>query len=502
MILLNLSALKLEIAGALGNAENADGVGATALCPPALKSDNDIALLDNAEGKSLSKTVLDTVVDVLLPLGVVLRTRVRVEEGVAATVQVNVAGSVWIAGDGKDRAAWAVLADETGGGTASRHEQDGTSALLERGGNGSHGDGLVGIGGDGSEGSHLVEEGNVRNALLGKVCGLSHHLDSLNGVGTFGGLSGKHDTVSTVKNGIGNVGNLGTGGSVVDDHRLEHLSSADHRLAGNVALGDHHLLSHEDLRSGDLDTKVATSNHDTIGLLQDLVKVLDTLVVLDLGDNLDVGTLLAEDLTDGADIGTASDERGEDHVELLLDGELNVLLVLLRDGREVDLGHGKVDTLLGREDTVVNGADLDELLALDGEDLEGKDTVVDEDGSANFDLVGKVLVVDVEVLETALLSVSIVGGDVELVAHVDLDIFTVDHDTGSHLGALGIKSDGKGTTRGLSNNGASVVDDRLKVLMRTVRSIETDNVHTGLTESTEHLDIVGLGADGSDDRSI
>ncbi|KAI3479451.1 hypothetical protein L1887_58469 [Cichorium endivia] len=395
-LLAGVGALELEVTGALGHAEDADRVGAATLCPPALQSDDDIALLDDAEVERLGEAVLDAVVNVLLPLGVVLGAGVGVEEGVAAAVQVHVAGSVRVAGDGEDRAAGAVLADQTSGVTAGRHEQDGTSVLLERGGDGGHGDGLVGVGGDGGERAHLVEEGHVRDALLGEVCSLGHHLDGLDGVCALGGLSGKHDAVRTVQNGVGDVRNLGTRGAVVDDHRLEHLRGADDGLAGDVALGDHHLLGHEHLGSGDLDTKVTTSNHDTIRLLEDLVKVLHTLVVLDLGDDLDVRALLAEDLADGADIAAAADERGEDHVEVLLDGELNVLPVLVRDGGQVDLGHGKVDTLLGGEDAVVDGAHLDELVALDGEHLEREDTVVDEDGSADLDLVGEVLVVDVE----------------------------------------------------------------------------------------------------------
>lgn len=85
---------------------------------------------------------------------------------------------------------------------------------------------------------------------------------------------------------------------------LEHLSGTDDWLSGDVALGNHHLLSHEDLRGRDLNTEISSSNHDTIGLLQDLVKVLNTLLVLNLGNDLDVGTFGTEDLSDLLDIVT------------------------------------------------------------------------------------------------------------------------------------------------------------------------------------------------------
>lgn len=41
--------------------------------------------------------------------------------------------------------------------------------------------------------------------------------------GTFGGFSGKHDAVRSVKDGIGDITSLGTGRAGVDDHRLKHL---------------------------------------------------------------------------------------------------------------------------------------------------------------------------------------------------------------------------------------------------------------------------------------
>lgn len=41
-------------------------------------------------------------------------------------------------------------------------------------------------------------------------------LTSLHRVFALGSLTGQHDTVGSVENGVGDVGNLGTGGSRVD----------------------------------------------------------------------------------------------------------------------------------------------------------------------------------------------------------------------------------------------------------------------------------------------
>lgn len=224
-----------------------------------------------------------------------------------------------------------------------------------------------------------------------------HHLDSLLGVVTLGGLTRQHDAVGTVQNGVANIADLSTGRARVVGHRLEHLGSADNGLAGNVALGDHHLLGNEDLSGRNLDTKVTTGNHDTVGLLQDLVEVVDTLLVLNLGNDLDLLAILAEDLTNGLDVAAAADKRGKDHVDLVLDTEPQVGLVLLGEGGKVNVGLGEVDTLLRRDLAVVQALAPQVLVVHNLEDGERENTVVDVDDAASLDHLGDVLVVDVPV---------------------------------------------------------------------------------------------------------
>ena len=140
---------------------------------------------------------------------------------------------------------------------------------------------------------------------------------------------------------------------------LKHLSGDDNGLANDIALGNHHFLSEEDLTSRNFNTKVATSDHDTVGHCQNLVKVLNTLLVLNLDDDLDVGTVGTENLSDVTDVLSATDEGSEDHVNTVLDTELKILLVLLRESGKVDIGLREVDALTGAEGSVVESPDLD-----------------------------------------------------------------------------------------------------------------------------------------------
>ena len=55
-----------------------------------------------------------------------------------------------------------------------------------------------------------------------------------------------------------------------------------------VALLDHHLLSQENLLCWDLHAQVSSRNHDGIGLLQNVIKVLDAFLILHFADDLDL----------------------------------------------------------------------------------------------------------------------------------------------------------------------------------------------------------------------
>ena len=114
---------------------------------------------------------------------------------------------------------------------------------------------------------------------------------------------------------------------------LKHLGRDDYRLADNVALCNHHLLCQENLAGRDLDTKVTTSNHDTVRLFQDLVEVGNTLLVLNFNNNLDVGTIGSKNGADVPDVLPAADKRRKNHINPILNTKLEILFVLIGERR-------------------------------------------------------------------------------------------------------------------------------------------------------------------------
>lgn len=331
-----------------------------------------------------------------------------------------------------------VLANSFSANLRGGQDQDGACVLLERSIDSGNGASLGGRHRDGGETSELVESADVWDSNLCNQASLVHHGDGLLWIVTLGGFTGQHDTVSTVQDGVTNIADFSTSWTWVVGHGLEHLCGANDGLASDVALGDHHLLSDEDLGRWNFDTKISTGDHDTISLLEDLVEVVHTLLVLNLGNDLDVLAILAENLADGGDVASTTDERSEDHVDSIFDTESQIVLVLLGESWQIDVGLGQVDTLTGGNLAVVDGAALEVLLVNDIKDLECEDTVIYVDGTALLDHLGDVLVVDIPIgapgqhtvslspstdclhgLVVALGSIRIVGGDGDLVTGTD-----------------------------------------------------------------------------------
>ena len=93
----------------------------------------------------------------------------------------------------------------------------------------------------------------------------------------------------------------------------------------HVLLGKEHLLGRQ------LHTEVAASHHDAVHLFQDFFVILQSLLILDFGDNLNVLQLGTQDLADVVDIGGFADEGRCDAIHSVMLREIdNVVNVLLR----------------------------------------------------------------------------------------------------------------------------------------------------------------------------
>mmetsp|Transcript_3464 Transcript_3464/g.15235 ORF Transcript_3464/g.15235 Transcript_3464/m.15235 type:complete len:408 (+) Transcript_3464:532-1755(+) len=187
----------------------------------------------------------------------------------------------------------------------------------------------------------------VVHAQLGVGGDCRHSGDSLLRERAVGRLAGEHRAVTTIEYGVCDVGHLCACRQRIVAHGLEHLRGADAKLARDVALGDHHLLGKSDLLGGDLHAEVAAGHHDAVGVLEDIVEVAHALLVLDLGDDLDVlSAVFIQNFANHLDVLAGLHKGHCDVVHLVHAGEfLNVLDVLLLENVELDLNAGEVAVL-------------------------------------------------------------------------------------------------------------------------------------------------------------
>ena len=192
--------------------------------------------------------------------------------------------------------------------------------------------------------------GTVLLSLLGYR---SHRTHSLNRILTTGCLAREHQRIGTGVDGVGNIGHLSTCGTRIVNHRVQHLRSHNHRLLLLLTLADKLALNTRNALYGHLDTQVATRNHDTIGSVDNLVDIVDTLLVLNFRYNLDVGIIGVQNGLNGTHISCRAHKGVGNEVDILLNGQHDVLTVLAGQCGQVDMSTRHIHTLMRPQHTIV-----------------------------------------------------------------------------------------------------------------------------------------------------
>src|SRR5207302_3549993 len=125
--------------------------------------------------------------------------------------------------------------------------------------------------------------------------------------------------------------------------------------------------------------EVAAGDHDAIADVEDVCKRVDGLRRFQLGHDVDfTAAQIMKQRTQFDDVAAAADERRGDVVELVGDGEGDVLAIFFGDRRNRQLGVGEIHSLVRRDRSAVDDASK-YLRSIDGCDDQLDETIVDED---------------------------------------------------------------------------------------------------------------------------
>ncbi len=166
------------------------------------------------------------------------------------------------------------------------------------------------------------------------------------------------------------------------------MSSCDSRLANDVSLTDDVLLVNRNHHGRNLNTKVATGNHDAISSFQDGIDIVIAFLVLDLGNDVDVRLAhLNADLTDCIDIACSSDKGSEDKINVHFTAELDIIDILFGQERHGELDTWHVAALMGADRT----SNLNSALHLRA--------IVLKNGQSHLAIVDKDIIASLQIIE-------------------------------------------------------------------------------------------------------
>mmetsp|Transcript_3513 Transcript_3513/g.15487 ORF Transcript_3513/g.15487 Transcript_3513/m.15487 type:complete len:311 (-) Transcript_3513:976-1908(-) len=219
---------------------------------------------------------------------------------------------------GQHRNRRAVLGHQSCGAPAVGQHHDERGANFLRRSHRARRERLEGLHGYGHLREDCLEQLVVIDAHLRLATYLAHHPHRVHREGTRRRLPREHHAVGAVEHRVGDVGRLGSRGSRVLHHRLEHLRRRHHGLTRGVTFLDHELLREEDLLGRDLHPEVAARDHDAVAQAEDVVVVAQTLVVLNLGDDPDGrAARVVQHVPDLEDVAALANERRGDEVHVV-----------------------------------------------------------------------------------------------------------------------------------------------------------------------------------------
>mmetsp|Transcript_13826 Transcript_13826/g.30030 ORF Transcript_13826/g.30030 Transcript_13826/m.30030 type:complete len:526 (+) Transcript_13826:423-2000(+) len=265
---------------------------------------------------------------------------------------------------------------------------------------------------------HRVAYALVQHAEVDRALGLRarprHDLHGLSEVRSVGRLPRKHDCVRAVVARVGDVGALRAGGTGVYNHGLQHLCGGDDRLPRDVRLADHVLLCEEDLLGRDLHAQIAASDHDAVRHAEDVLVVVKSFLVLDLGNDFDAApAVFREDFADVRHVRGFTHERRRDEIDTVLDAPIDdVIDILLSQSGQIDHHPRKIHIFAFPECGVIFDARHDLTSGLIARnDCEHKTPVGDENRLACFHARRKLLVRASQLLVVSLETVVVREGE-------------------------------------------------------------------------------------------
>ena len=406
------------------------------------------------------------------------------QQGSHAAVNVHLAACRFIQYAGNNGGIRTETAQQTGSFTALGCRNDGRSTDIRSRGAGRMAD----SGADGQAGrihADMVAQGFIVGIALGGFGNHCHSFQGLYRILACGSFAGQHNGTGAVINGVGNVGNFCTGGAGVHYHGIQHLGCRDADFAHLHGMVNQVLLDGRDFGIVNFNAHIAAGNHNAIGNAQDLINIINAFLVLNFGNDADIGIMLIQQVADIHNILCAAGKTGGDQVIPLFNTKQDIIAVTLAHIRHGQVHTGNVDTLLRLDHTIIfHGAD--DIRIGNAFDAQGNQAIIQHNAATNTDIMRQVLVSDGADFLRAL---NIAGGQDEFLPSGQLLLAVLEF-AQADLRAFGIQHCRNGNVK-LFTQCAQLIQTAFVFRVIAMRKIEACNIHPVFQQLAQNAGLVG-----------
>ncbi len=311
------------------------------------------------------------------------------------------------------------------------------------------------------------------------------------------GLVAQHHGIHPFVDRTGHVAHLGPRRTRRMHHRVEHLRGDDHGALGRDALLHDAALRPGNGLGGQLDAQVAARHHHAVRGLDDLVDMVQTLLILDLRDDLDRTVVLVQNGLHGLHVAGAPHEGVGDEIDVVPDGPFDEAAVLLRHRRQVERHARHVHALAREQPSARDEATGQLLVVLVGHhDLQL--TVGDEHVGAHRHVGDHAGGVHIDQLARGL-PAAVRAAHLHQVAGLEVDgsVVLLGNGRHPHLGALRIQNDRNGAVHPVHR-----LHDPRRPLFGRMGRIDADDVHARVVKALNVLLRTPAVRNGRDDLRL
>ena len=320
--------------------------------------------------------------------------------------------------------------------------------------------------------------------LLGFTSHLRHGLDSLQRILAVSGLTTQHQGIGPVIDGIGDIRHLGTGRARVIDHGVQHLCSHDHRLLHLYTFPDQHTLNARNLLSRHLDTQVTAGNHHTVSHFQNLIDPIDTLLVLNLGNDLDRAVVFVQNPLNIQHVLFVADKGVGNEVQIILDRPQDILAVLLRQRRQVNTYTRHIDTLAATDRGIILHFTHQVIRTLVNHS-HFQITIINQNGTANRQVMHKVPIRDCNAI-VGCFQIRVTH-HLNPVSRLESNRLLACIDRCTDLRPFGIHQN-----TNPFRDGPRIGDNTAQPLSRQMGCVETNDIHASLVQRIDEINVATL----------